>query len=195
MSATAVFDAAETRMWRLVELYTGRVGYRRGVKSEGLTAKPPIIDCSGWVRVLLTHAMQAENEAAGFVRFSAGDVDALQVWSDRIIEEIETRTGFVLEGPEITAHSLPRYATIGLKLGNPAWAANHPRPRCITHIVQIVRRPKDGAPFVSESFGDSTPPGLHLTPLEDWLTLWQARLSANEAWAVDSFRLAADKAC
>jgi hypothetical protein len=42
--------------------------------------------------------MRAENEAAGRAVFGAEDVEALQVWSDRIIQEIETRTGFVLEG-------------------------------------------------------------------------------------------------
>jgi hypothetical protein len=92
------FETAETAMWRLVPLYTGRVGYQRGVKSEGLSADPPAIDCSGWTRLLLTKAMRAENEAAGRAVFGAEDVEALQVWSDRIIQEIETRTGFVLEG-------------------------------------------------------------------------------------------------
>ena len=113
------FETAETTMWRLVQLYTGRVGYQRGVKSEGLSADPPVIDCSGWTRLLLTQAMRAENEAAGRAVFGAEDVEALQAWSDRIIQEIETRTGFVLEGREITALSLPRCATIGLKMGNP----------------------------------------------------------------------------
>lgn len=74
-------------MWRLVELYTGRVGYRRGVKAEGLSANPAVIDCSGWVGVLLTQAMQAENKAACRTRFRADDVKALHAWSDRIIED------------------------------------------------------------------------------------------------------------
>lgn len=177
-------------MWRLVELYTGRVGYRRGAKAEGLSADPPVIDCSGWVGLLLAQAMRAEDDAAGRTKFRADDVKALHAWSDRIIEEIETRTGFILEGPEITARSLPRWATIGLKTEDSAWAANHPRPRGITHIVQLVRRPEDDAPFVSESFGGSAPPGLTLTALAEWLARWQPRLSAAEAWAVDPFRLA-----
>ena len=183
------FETAETTMWRLVQLYTGRVGYQRGVKSEGLSADPPAIDCSGWTRLLLTQAMRAENEAAGRAVFGAEDVEALQAWSDRIIQEIETRTGFVLEGQEITALSLPRCATIGLKMGEPAWASNHPRPRGITHIVQVVRRPEDDAPFVSESFGGSVSPGISLTPLGEWLALSQPRLRASEMWAVDPFRL------
>ncbi|WP_213768646.1 hypothetical protein [Caballeronia sp. dw_19] len=183
------FETAETTMWRLVQLYTGRVGYQLGVKSEGLSADPPVIDCSGWTRLLLTKAMRAENEAAGRAVFGAEDVEALQVWSDRIIQEIETRTGFVLEGREITALSLPRCATIGLKMGDPSWASNHPRPRGITHIVQVVRRPEDDAPFVSESFGGSVPPGISLTPLGEWLALSQPRLRAGEMWAVDPFRL------
>jgi hypothetical protein len=183
-------NAGEMTMWRLVQLYTGRVGYQRGVKSDGLSAAPPVIDCSGWTRLLLTKAMRAENEAAGRAVFGADDVEALRVWSDRIIQEIETRTGFVLEGREITALSLPRCATIGLKMGEPAWASNHPRPRGITHIVQVVRRPEDDAPFVSESFGGSVLPGISLTPLGEWLALSQPHLRAGEMWAVDPFRLA-----
>ena len=183
-------NAGETTMWQLVQLYTGRVGYRRGVKSEGLFADPPVIDCSGWTRLLLTKAMRAENEAAGRAIFAADDVDALQVWSDRIIQEIESRTGFVLEGREITAFSLPRCATIGLKMGEPDWAGNHPRPRGITHIVQVVHRSEDDAPFVSESFSGSVSPGISLTPLGEWLDLSQPHLRAGEMWAVDPFRLA-----
>ncbi len=71
-------NAGETTMWQLVQLYTGRVGYERGVKSEGLSANPPVIDCSGWTRLLLTKAMRAENEAAGRTVFDGDDVDALQ---------------------------------------------------------------------------------------------------------------------
>jgi hypothetical protein len=185
------FEAGEAIMWRLVQRYTGQVGYQRGVKSVGLSVTPPIIDCSGWTALLLMQAMQAENDAAGRDVFGADDMLALQVWSDRIIHEVETRTGFILEGPEITAASLPRYATLGLKMGEPAWATNHPRPRGITHIVQVVRRPEDGAPFVSEAFGGSPLPGISLTPLAEWLALAQPRIRAGEVWAVDPFRMAA----
>jgi hypothetical protein len=181
-------------MWRLVERYTGCVGYKRGTKSEGLSAESPVIDCSGWVGLLLTHAMQAENKVAERVVFRTDDVDALKAWSDRIIQEIETRTSFLLVGPAISASSLPRCATIGLKLGEPEWARNHPRSRDITHVVQLVRRPDDDAVFVSESFGGSTPPGVSLTPLTDWLGKWRPSLLAGEAWAVDPFRLAATNA-
>ena len=184
------FETAERTMWELVQRYTGRVGYQRGVKSEGLSAYPPVIDCSGWTRLLLTKAMQAENAAAGRTVFRPGDVEALQVWSDRIIQEIEARTSFVLEGGEIAFHSLPRCATIGLRMGEPSWANNHPRPRGITHIVQIVRRPEDSAPFVSESFGGAVLPGISLTLLEEWLAQSQPHLRAGEIWAVDPFRLA-----
>lgn len=72
-------------MWELVQTFTGRVGYQRGMKSERLSADPPVIDCWGWTRLLLTKAMQAENEAAGRMVFGSGDMNALQVWSDRII--------------------------------------------------------------------------------------------------------------
>jgi len=185
-----IFETAETTMWRLVQLYTGRTGYQRGVKAEGLSANPPVIDCSGWTGLLLTKAMQAENGAAGRAVFSAADMQSVQTWSDRIIHEIVTRTGFILAGPAITAHSLPRCATIGLKMGEPVWASNHPRPRGITHIVQVVRCPEDDAPFVSESFGGSIRPGICLTPLAEWLDLSHPLLHASKMWAVDPFRLA-----
>jgi len=188
------FEAGEAIMWQLVQRYTGRVGYQRGVKSEGLSVTPPVIDCSGWTALLLSQAMQAENDAAGRDVFGADDTRALQVWSDRIIHEVETRTGFILQGPEITATSLPRCATIGLKMGEPAWATNHPRSRGITHVVQVVRRPEDDAPFVSEAFGGSPLSGISLTPLAEWLVLAQSRIEACEMWAVDPFRMAASRA-
>lgn len=182
--------AGEAAMWQLVQRYTGRVGYRRGVKSEGLSASPPVIDCSGWTALLLTQALQAENAAASRTIFTADSIEALHVWSDRIIHEIGHRTGFILEGADVTADALARCATIGLKMGEPAWAANHPRPRGITHIVQVVRRPDDGAPFVSEAFGGSVVPGISLTPLTEWLARSQPSVLANEIWAVDAFRMA-----
>ena len=77
-------------------------------------------------------------------------------------------------------------------MGEPAWASNHPRPRGITHIVQVVRRPEDDAPFVSEAFGDSVSPGISLTPLRERLALSQPYLRAGEMWAVDPFRLASN---
>ncbi|MFM0642037.1 hypothetical protein PQQ63_35720 [Paraburkholderia metrosideri] len=188
------FEAGEAAMWRLVQRYTGRVGYRRGVKSEGLSANPPVIDCSGWTALLLTEALQAENETA--IRgaatrrvFAVDNIQALHTWSDRIVHEIEHRTGFILQGAGITAPTLPRCATIGLKMGEPPWAVNHPRPRGITHIVQIVRRPEDDAPFVSESFGGSVAPGISLTPLAEWLARSQPHILANEVWVVDAFRM------
>ena len=190
--AAARFRAGETTMWQLARRYTGRVGYKRMVKSEGLAADPPVIDCSGWVGLLLTEAMEAENAAAGRPVFARADVAAMRAWSDRIVAEIETRTGFILEGPEVSAGNLPRCATIGLKLGKPDGMANHPRPRGITHIAQVVRRPQDDASFVSESIGSAVPPGIRLMPLMDWFALMQARIRADEVWAVDPFRLAAN---
>jgi hypothetical protein len=59
------FSAAEARIWGLVNKYTGRVGYHRGTKAAGLDASPPVIDCSGWVGMLLTSAMEAQNADAG----------------------------------------------------------------------------------------------------------------------------------
>ena len=182
-------EAAEATMWQLVRRYTGCVGYRRGVKFEGLSANPPVIDCSGWTALLLSRALQAENDAAARAVFAAADIEALHTWSDRIIQVIERRTGFILQGTGITADALPRCATIGLKIGNPGWAVNHPRPRGITHIVQVVRRPDDDAPFVSESYGGSVA-GIRLTPLAEWLAGAQLAICAGEVWAVDAFRLA-----
>ena len=180
-------------MWQLVQQFTGHVGYQRGVKSEGLTMPPPVIDCSGWTGWLLTRAMQAENDMAGRTIFSADDIRATQSWSDRIIEEIATRTGFILQGRGITANNLPRCATMGLKMGKPEWAKNHPRSRGISHVVQIVRSPQDDAAFVSESFGSPVSPGIRLTPLDQWLADAQPRLDAAEVWAVDAFQSGAKK--
>ena len=78
-------------MWRLVEQYTGRVGYYRGTKAAGLDASPPVIDCSGWVGLLLTSAMNAQNADAGKEMFDAADIAACIAWSDRIILEVEAR--------------------------------------------------------------------------------------------------------
>jgi hypothetical protein len=184
------FHIAEAAMWQLVQRHTGRVGYRRGVKAEGLSATPAVIDCSGWVALLLSEAMQAEHDAAGRPLFRADDMLALHTWSDRMIEAIEARTAFVLAGRQIAMTNLPRCATLGLKIGEPAWASNHPRPRGLTHIVQVVRQPQDDAPFVSESFGGTVAPGISLTPLAEWLARMQSHLRAGEIWAVDPFRLA-----
>lgn len=182
-------DPIAPAMWQLVERYTGRVGYRGGVKSEGLACDPPAIDCSGWAALLLSTAMQAMNDASGSEVFNAGEIAAVSTWSDRMIEVIETRTGFILEGDLIDLESLPRFATIGLRQGGGAWAANHPRPRGITHVVQIVRRPDDDAPFVTESQGWEKPYGLRLLPLAKWLEMSRDWLKAGEAWAVDPFAL------
>jgi len=176
-------------MWRLVEQYTGKVGYQRGVKAEGLAADPPVIDCSGWSRVLLSAAMKAENDAADCTIFDAATMSAIQAWSDRIIEAIEMRTGRVLHGDEVTAESIPRCAAIGVKQGDPAWARNYPRSRGITHIVQVVRRPIDDAPMVSESLGWIEPYGIRLTPLDEWLVLARPHMQAGEIWAVDPFAM------
>lgn len=177
-------------MWALVERYTGKVGYRRGVKSEGLLADPPVIDCSGWSRHLLTTAMEAENKAANRLVFEPESILAIQCWSDRIVQEVETRTGRVIHGEQVTAANLPRHAAIGIKQGAPEWAKNYPRSRGITHIVQVVRRPADDAPLVSESLGWNEPQGIRLTPLHEWLALAEQHARAGEIWAVDPFAMA-----
>src|ERR1700732_5022815 len=90
------FSAAQRCMWELVQRYTDRVGYRRGTKAAGLDALPPVIDCSGWVGVLLTSAMSAQNSATGKDIFDVADIGACVAWSDRIVLEIETRTSTLI---------------------------------------------------------------------------------------------------
>mgnify|MGYP001231026927 CR=1 FL=1 len=190
MNRSRIFRIAEVAMWALVQRHTGRVGYKRGVKSEGLLAEPPFIDCSGWSRVLLQSAMEAENAASSQAIFQAEAISAIQFWSDRIILNIEHRTGILLQGPEITAQNLPRCAAIGIKQGSPEWAKNFPRSRGITHIVQVVRRPTDSAAFVSESLGRDEPKGIRLTPLDAWLESCEPSIQASDVWAVDPFAMA-----
>ena len=181
-----LLDAVGVAMWKLVERYTGNVGYRGGIKAEGLVAIPPVIDCSGWVSLLLSTGMKAVNDC-GQEKFTTNDITSVFSWSDRIIHEIEARTGAILEGNQIAPEILPRFATVGLRQGGGDWAKNHPRPRGITHIVQIVGRPSDGAPFVSESQGWAEPTGLRLLPLTDWFDMTSEYLKTGESWAVDAF--------
>ena len=131
--------------------------------------------------------MEAANRAAAAELFGSDDIAAVNTWSDRMIEQLERRSGRILQGDDITLATLPPYATIGLRQGGGAWAENHPRPRGITHVVQVVRRPDDGAPFVSESQGWSEPHGLRLMPLSAWLDVTQAYIKRGEAWAVNAF--------
>lgn len=187
MNKSSPSNEAGAAMWRLVQRYTGRVGYKGGMKQEGLEANPLVIDCSGWVALLLSSGMRAANHSSGAELFSSGDIAAIHTWSDRLIQEVEIRTGFIMEGDKITATDLPPYATIGLKQGGGAWAENHPRPRGITHVVQVVRNPDDGTPFVSEAQGWSEPLGLRLMPLVDWLEVTNAYLRVGGSWAVDPF--------
>lgn len=107
-------------MWQLAQRYTGKVGYRRGVKSEGLRASSPLIDCSGWVGLLLSQAMEAENIASGLSAFSATAISSVQTWSDRIIDVVHTRTHYLLQGEDVCAQRLPRSATIDLRMGAPS---------------------------------------------------------------------------
>lgn len=176
-------------MWDLVRLHTGRVGYRRGAKAASLGETPPVIDCSGWVALLLTEAMKAQNAESGEAVFDAAAIDTQNPWSDRLILEIEARTPVLLEGRDITAAGLPRNATIGLNEGYFTWQENRPRLRGINHIAQVVRRPTDGAAFVSESYGDE-PGGVRLAPLADWLDVRNGDIRAGNAWAVDPFAMA-----
>lgn len=163
------------------------MGWKGGTKASGLNSNSPVIDCSGWAALLLSAGMRAANGAVSSSLFSDHDVAALSTWSDRMIEELEQRFGFILDGNRINAETLPPYATIGLKQGGGTWAKNHPRSRGITHVVQMVRRPGDGAPFVSESQGWAEPAGVRLLSLAKWLDVTQAYLRQGEAWAVNAF--------
>jgi hypothetical protein len=174
-------------MWALVERYTGRVAYKGGVKVEGLDADPAVIDCSGWTALLLSAGMSAANRAALRPHFSDEDIAAVHTWSDRMIEILERRSGFILTGDQITVDALPTFATIGLQQGGGAWANNHPRTRGITHVVQIVRHPFDGARYVSEAQGMSQPFGLRLMPLAQWIERTGDCLRRDMAWAVNAF--------
>jgi hypothetical protein len=184
-----VFQSGEDRMWALIRQYTGRTAYERGVKGAGLGRATPVIDCSGWVALLLTEAMTAQNASAGEDIFDPADIAVCHAWSDRIILEIEARTPLLLEGAEITAASLPRNATIGLNEGYLSWQENYPRLRGINHIVQVLRRPTDGAPYVSESHPGGSG-GVRLTPLADWLTANASQIQDGRAWAVDPLAMA-----
>lgn len=180
-------EAAGSAMWALVDRHTGQVGYGRGIKAAGLDADPPTIDCSGWAALLLTAGMKAANGVVSPHRFSDDDVAFIDTWSDRMIEAVERQTGWVLEGDEIAPGKLPPYATIGLRQGGGAWANNRPRPRGVTHVVQLLQRPSDGAGFVTEAQGWAKPYGLRLIPLADWLEVTRPYLKRGEAWAVDAF--------
>ena len=180
-------DAAGAAMWSLVERYTGHVGYKGGVKANGLDDDLPVIDCSGWTALLLSTGMMAANQRAGRSLFNDVDIEAVHAWSDRIIENAERRSGFIITGDHISVDTLPPYATIGLQQGGGLWAANHPRPRGITHVVQIVRRPSDGAAYVSEAQGMNEPYGLRLMPLAEWLEQTRNFIKSEMAWAVNAF--------
>jgi len=186
---TPLFEAAEERMWALARQYTGRTGYQRGVKGPGLQGDSPVIDCSGWVGLLLTEAMKAQNASTGMDVFDAGDIEACNAWSDRIVLEVEARTPLLLEGAEITAASLPRNATIGINEGYFSWQENYPRLRGINHIAQVLRRPPDDAAFVSESHPTGQG-GVRLTPLTDWINANAPHIQGGRAWAVDAFAMA-----
>ncbi len=183
------FPAAESTMWKLVQRYTNRVGYERGAKASGLAAVPPVIDCSGWVAYLLAEAMRAENAIAGEDVFNVTLFEIEIPYSEQILSDIEARTPLLIEGSQLTLERLPRCATIALNEGCFSWQENFPRPRGINHIVQIVRRPDDDAPFVSESYS-SHPPGIRLTPLADWLAARSSSFQSGKAWGVDPFTIA-----
>jgi hypothetical protein len=187
MTVAPWLDASGEAMWALVDRYTGHVRYMGGAKAAGLDADPPVIDCSGWAALLLTAGMRAANSSTTGAIFSSDDIAAVDTWSDHIIEVLQRQSGWMLEGSEITADVLPAFATVGLQQGGGAWANNHPRSRGITHVVQLVQRPRDGARFVSEAQGWAKPSGLRLLPLKDWFDLTGAYIAPGKAWAVDAF--------
>lgn len=70
-------EVSGAAMWALVDRYTGRVGYKRGIKANGLVGDPPVIDCSGWTAFPLSAGMEVANRAAGKDLFSNHDVAAV----------------------------------------------------------------------------------------------------------------------
>ncbi len=187
MSIPPLLEASGEAMWALVDRYTGNVRYKGGVKEAGLGADPPVIDCSGWVAMLLACGMKAANSSANSDIFSANDIGAVDTWSDHMIEVVNRQSGWMLEGGDITADALPAFATIGLQQGGGAWANNRPRPRGITHVVQLIQCPHDGERFVSESQGWAEPYGLRFMPLANWLSVTRAYIAPGKAWAVNAF--------
>jgi hypothetical protein len=187
MNDLSWLDASGAAIWTLVNRYTGRVGYRRGAKEIGLKSDPPAIDCSGWAAFLLSAGMKAANQVSAAPLFESDEIAAVHTWSDRMIEELERRSNWILAGDEIAPDTLPPYATIGLRQGGGAWATNRPRSRGITHVVQVVRRIDDGVRFVSEAQGWADPHGLRLTPLDAWLDTTRTHIKRGEAWAVNAF--------
>ncbi len=174
-------------MWALVDRYTGHVRYKGAAKAAELDAEPPVIDCSGWAALLLAAGMKAVDSSAGVEVFRDDEIAAVDTWSDNMIEVLWQQSGWMLAGGDITAEALPPFATIGLQQGGGAWANNRPRPRGITHVVQLVRRPRDGARFVSEAQGWAKPAGLRLLPIEEWFDVTRAYIAPGKAWAVDAF--------
>lgn len=187
MNDTSWINETGAAMWALVELYTGKVGYKGGAKASGLNDDPPVIDCSGWTALLLSAGMAAANRKVGRSLFSEAEEAAVHTWSDRLVETLARRSGVILTGDHITVTELPPFATIGLQQGGGAWAKNHPRPRGITHVVQVVHRPGDHAPYVSEAQGMTEPYGLRLLPLAEWIERTRDYLKPGMAWAVDPF--------
>jgi hypothetical protein len=187
MNLSPSLEAAGEAMWALVDRYTGHVRYKGGTKAAGLDAESPVIDCSGWAALLLASGMKAVTSLENGDVFSSDDIAAVSTWSDHMIEVLMRQSGWMLKGNEITVDALPAFATIGLQQGGGAWANNHPRTRGITHVVQLVQRPRDGARFVSEAQGWAEPYGLRLLPLDDWIDVTRACLTLGKAWAEDAF--------
>ena len=76
MSKSHWLEASGAAIWALVNHYTGRVGYKGGIKAMGLDADPPVIDCSGWAAFLLSTGMEAANGAVAAELFRSDDIAA-----------------------------------------------------------------------------------------------------------------------
>lgn len=177
---------ANEALWSATEVHKGRVAYKLGAKhsSQGQ------IDCSGWVAEITRAAFDAVNAAAKpEVVFDRSDYAALETHSDGIVSQIEGRTGMALHGAAVVASALREGMLIGCNFGEHSWELNTP-PRVygIDHIVQVVRSPRTGELWISQS--SSSGKGVNSVPLVEWLKGVAGLAQTGRLHAVDPFLMA-----
>ena len=127
-----LLDFAGAAMWDLVERYTGKVGYRGGVKADGLDATPPVIDCSGWVSLLLSTGMKAVNDC-GREKFGINDIANVFFWSVSHYSGNPGTDGHYSRRRPNSTRKSSRFATVGLRQGGGDWAKITPGPGHHSH--------------------------------------------------------------
>jgi len=115
------------------------------------------IDCSGWVGFLVNSDMNNVNKYLGrevFKRneYTSQDFDG----AAEIIRKIESRTGFLLKGSDITKDSLREGMIIGEDNGpsidrRTGKIRDAGRYKGIDHIVAVVKNPNTGELMISQS--------------------------------------------